>query len=58
MDDDPNNGGHAWLNPFSEAAQSYIQKIVDDACDAGFQMIVLQDVQFPEGLLAGYDRLL
>ena len=49
VDDDPNNGGHAWLNPFSEAAQSYIQKIVDDACDAGFQMIVLQDVQFPEG---------
>lgn len=49
VDDDPNNGGHAWLNPFSEAAQGYIQKIVDDACDAGFQMIVLQDVQFPEG---------
>lgn len=49
VDDDPNNGGHAWLNPFSEAAQSYIQKIVDDACEAGFEMIVLQDVQFPEG---------
>lgn len=49
VDDDPNNGGKAWLNPFSQEAQSYIQKIVDDACTAGFEMIVLQDVQFPEG---------
>lgn len=49
VDDDPNNGGKAWLNPFSQEAQSYIQKIVDDACSAGFEMIILQDVQFPEG---------
>lgn len=49
VDDDPNNGGKAWLNPFSAEAQSYIQKIVDDACNAGFEMIILQDVQFPEG---------
>ena len=49
VDNDPNKGGKPWLNPFSPQAQDYIRKIVDDACNAGFQMIVLDGVQFPEG---------
>ena len=49
VDNDPEKGGKAWLNPFSQQAQDYIRKIVDDACAAGFEQIVLQGVQFPEG---------
>lgn len=49
LDNSPDNGGRVWMNPFSDAAQNYIQKIVDDACNAGFEEIILQDVQFPEG---------
>lgn len=49
VDDDPQKGGKPWINPFSESGQNYIKKIVDDACAAGFEMIVLQGTQFPEG---------
>lgn len=49
MDNDPEKGGKPWINPFSQSGQDYIKKIVDDACDAGFEMIVLQGLQFPEG---------
>lgn len=49
VDNDPEKGGKAWLNPFSQEAQDYIQKIIDDACAAGFEEIILQGVQFPEG---------
>ncbi len=49
VDNDPQKGGKPWINPFSESGQNYIKKIVDDACAAGFEMIVLQGTQFPEG---------
>lgn len=49
VDNSPEKGGKPWMNPFSQAGQDYIRKIVDDACDAGFQSIILQGVQFPEG---------
>ncbi len=49
VDNSPEKGGKPWMNPFSQAAQDYIRKIVDDACTAGFRSIVLQGVQFPEG---------
>lgn len=49
VDNDPEKGGKAWLNPFSQQAQDYIRKIVDDACAARFEQIVLQGIQFPEG---------
>ncbi len=49
VDNSPEKGGKPWINPFSQAGQDYIRKIVEDACAAGFQSIVLQGVQFPEG---------
>lgn len=49
VDNDPQQGGKPWMNPFSESAQAYLQKIIDDAIAAGFEKIVLQAVQFPEG---------
>lgn len=49
FDDSPQNGGKPWLNPFSDSAKAYINKIVDDAISAGFQNIVLDSVQFPQG---------
>ena len=49
VDNSPEKGGKPWMNPFSQAAQDYIRKIVDDACTAEFRSIVLQGVQFPEG---------
>lgn len=49
FDDSPENGGKPWLNPFSDSAKAYINKIVDDAISAGFQNIVLDSVQFPQG---------
>lgn len=49
VDNSPEKGGKPWMNPFSQAAQDYIRKLVDDACTAGFRSIVLQGVQFPEG---------
>ena len=56
VDNDPEKGGKAWLNPFSQQAQDHIRKIVDDACAAGFEQIVLQ--AFSSGrLFSGYDRL-
>lgn len=49
VDNAPDKGGKPWINPFSTEGQAYIRKIVDDACAAGFQMIVLQGTQFPTG---------
>lgn len=49
VDDSLQNGGKPWLNPFADSAQAYIQKLVDDAITAGFQGIVLESLQFPEG---------
>lgn len=49
VDNDPAKGGKAWLNPFAQPSQDYIRKIVGDACAAGFEQIVLDAVQFPEG---------
>lgn len=49
VDDAPSKGGQPWLDPFSQVAQDYVTKLVDDAIDAGFKEIVLESVQFPEG---------
>lgn len=49
VDDDPAKGGKPWIDPFTQSGQDYIRHIVDDAIEAGFQKIILQEVQFPEG---------
>ena len=37
------------IDPFTQSGQDYIRHIIDDAIKAGFQKIILQEVQFPEG---------
>lgn len=49
FDDSPQKGGKPWLNPYSQEAKAYINKIVDDAIASGFNDIVLGSVQFPQG---------
>lgn len=57
LDNSQQNGGKAWLNPYSSDAQKYISDLCLEVADAGFDHIVLSDVQFPQGYaldLAGY----
>lgn len=44
------NGGRPWLNPNDPDAQQYMLDIIDEAADAGLYHIVLDGVQFPEGV--------
>lgn len=41
-------GGKSWLNPYMEQARLYIASLSKEASDRGFEMIVLEDVIFPE----------
>ena len=40
------NAGFAWLNPFSQAARTYVSQIASSAAKAGFDYIVLDNVCF------------
>lgn len=57
LDDSQQNGGKAWLNPYSPDAQQYITDLCLEVSSAGFDHIVLASVQFPQGYsldLTGY----
>lgn len=57
FDNSPELGGKPWLNPYSEQAQQYIISLAEELCDSGFELIMLDSVQFPTGLAldkAGY----
>lgn len=47
-DGDPNNGGKKWLNPYSDAAQSYIQGLAEELKAQGAAAVMLDSVQFPD----------
>lgn len=47
MDAAPSLGGKSWLNPYMEAARSYVSELASDAAAKGFSLIVLTDVNFP-----------
>ena len=46
-DGDPQNGGKAWLNPYSDGAQLYIIDLARELRDAGAAAVLLDGVQFP-----------
>lgn len=48
LDDSFDNGGKAWMNPYSETAQKYILDIVYDALDENFDAIIVDGVRFPQ----------
>lgn len=57
FDNSPELGGKPWLNPYSEEARRYIISLAQELCDSGFEMIMLDSVQFPTGYAldkAGY----
>lgn len=46
-DGDPNNGGKPWLNPYADAAQTYIAALAEELHTAGAGGIMLDGVYFP-----------
>lgn len=50
IDDSQANGGKPWLNPNNGEAQDYILSLVEEAAQKGVGTILLDGVQFPEGV--------
>lgn len=53
-------GGKPWLNPNAASAQQYIADLITEVRDLGFDTVLIQNLQFPEGYgldLAGYGNL-
>ncbi|MEG1943651.1 MAG: putative glycoside hydrolase, partial [Angelakisella sp.] len=50
LDNAKASGGKSWLNPNSAVARDYILELVDEAATAGVSCLVLDGVQFPDGL--------
>lgn len=46
-DGDPQNGGKPWLNPYSDAAQTYIVSLAEELYTAGAGALLLDGVCFP-----------
>ena len=46
-DGDPQNGGKPWLNPYSDAAQTYIVSLAEELYTAGAGALLLYGVCFP-----------
>ncbi len=50
IDDSQANGGKPWLNPNNREAQDYILSLVQEAAENGVGTILLDGVQFPDGV--------
>ncbi len=46
-DGDPQKGGRPWLNPYADAAQTYITALVEELQTAGAGALMLDGVYFP-----------
>lgn len=46
-DDDPDQGGQPWLNPYQEKAREYIETLTQELSDAGFKRIIFSSLDFP-----------
>ncbi len=47
LDNKAEAGGKRWMNPYSPEAVAYIGDLIQEACDMGFEKVVLSGVQFP-----------
>lgn len=47
LDNKASAGGNPWLNPYSQEAVQYIGDLIDELHTAGFDHVVLENVQFP-----------
>lgn len=46
-DNDPSNGGKRWLNPYAADARRFITGLSAELKEAGFRLLMLDSVQFP-----------
>ena len=47
LDNKASAGGNPWLNPYAQEAVQYIGDLIDELHTAGFDQILLENVQFP-----------
>lgn len=47
LDNSVSEGGKAWLNPYMENAQDYIEGLVSECYEAGIEVILLDNIIFP-----------
>lgn len=60
LDSSAELGGKPWLNPNAASAQQYIADLIAEVRDLGFETVLIQNLQFPEGNgldLAGYGEM-
>ncbi len=60
LDSSAELGGKPWLNPNAPSAQQYIADLIAEVRDLGFETVLIQNLQFPEGNgldLAGYGEM-
>ena len=49
LDGSDDNGGKAWLNPYSKSVRDYLAGIVKEISSFGVGVFILEDLQFPGG---------
>ena len=49
LDGSDENGGKAWLNPYSKSVRNYIATVAKEVSALGVSVFILEDLQFPEG---------
>ncbi len=47
LDNKASAGGNPWLNPYSQEAVQYIGDLIEELNAAGFEQVLLENVQFP-----------
>ena len=55
LDNKASAGGNPWLNPYSTEAVQYIGDLIDELHTAGFDQVVLENVQFPASVSGKQD---
>lgn len=49
LDENAQNDGNPWLNPYSASASNYLIDIIKESADLGADMLLLESVCFPSG---------
>lgn len=58
LDDSLARDGKPWLNPYMDAARSYLCEIAKEIDTAGFKIIILENVMFPDKNTKGMNTIL
>lgn len=54
FDASPSAGGRRWLNPYAADARRYITSLASELTEAGFPLLMLDGVQFPDREVRAY----